>query len=326
MRRRDFIAGLTLAMVARGAEARQPTKARRIAFFSTASPPSATADAFVQRLAELGYVEGRNLLIEWRWGRGSTERYPEFAAQVVALNVDAIVASSSSAALAAQRATKTIPIVVAAAEDAVREGFAASLAQPGGNVTGLTLQSPELQGKRLQMFKEALPQISRVAILSDVSGRQEKRRIEVEFADAAARKLGIQLEPVVEISDAGDIAAAFTAINRAGADAVLMIGGTMFFANRIKVAAAARERSLPMMCGLREHAEAGYLFSYGANLIDSFRRAAALVAKILEGVAPAALPFEQPTKFDFVVNLKTSRTLGLTIPPSILARADEVIE
>jgi putative ABC transport system substrate-binding protein len=308
--------------------AQQPAKARRIAIITTTSPlESAYIDAFVRGLHQLGHTEGRNIVIERRWGRGSTERFPEFAAEAVSLNVDVIVAANGAAGLAARKATATIPIVVATMDDPIGSGFAASLARPGGNVTGLTLLTPDLQGKRLQLFKEALPKLSRVMVLIDVAGRPRAAQTALTPVEAAARALGIRVGPVVEVRRPDDIAAALAAISNEGApDGVLSVGGTMFFANRSELGRQALANAAPMMCDLRDQAVAGCLMSYGADLAELFRRAAGLVDKILDGATPAELPIEQPTKFELVINLRTAKALGLDLPPSLLARADEVIE
>jgi putative ABC transport system substrate-binding protein len=327
MRRRDlFVLAGGVATWPRAGHAQHPGKVPRIAFLTTTSPPgSAAVQAFVRRLADLGYVEGRNIAIEWRWGLGSTQRFPEFAAEVVGLNVDVILAANSGAALAAQNATKTIPIVIATMEDPVQQGFAASIARPGGNITGLSLQTPDLQGKRLELFKEALPNLARVAVLIDAAGRPRAREIEMKSAETAARALNIGLGPVAEVQRPEEIAGAFATITKeAATDGVLVISGTMIFANRAELGKQALK--IPLMCHLRDEAEAGCLMSYGASLTELFRRAAELVDKILKGAMPAELPIEEPKTFEFVVNLKTAKALGLTISPSILARADEVIE
>ena len=250
---------------------------------------------------------------------------PEYAAEVVGLEVDVILAANSPAGLAAKNATTTIPIVIATMEDPVQQRFATSLAHPGGNITGLSLQSPDLQGKRLQLFKEALPTLAQVAVLIDAAGRPHARETDMKSAETTAHALNMELEPVVEVQRLEEIAGAFAMLAKeAAVDGVLVMGGTMVFANRAELARQALK--IPLMCGLREEAEAGCLMSYGPKLTVLFRRAAVLVDKILKGVAPAELPVEQPTTFEFVVNLKTAKALGLTIAPHVLAIADEVIE
>ena len=328
MDRRTFVealaGGLLAAPLAAGAQ-QIGGKAHRIAFISTASPEaSPPTDAFVQGLRELGYLEGNNLRIEWRWGRGTTERFPEFAAEVVRLNVDVIVAANSPAGYAAQRATRTIPIVIPTMADPVGDGFVASLARPGGNITGLTFNSPELQGKRLQLLKETVPSVVQVALLIDSTDRNYRRV--AEQADSAARVLGIRLHPVVEARRPSDLNDVFGMISKEHAGAALMVGGTMLYTSRVLVAKHALNARVAMMCDTRAHVEAGGLVSYGASLTDLFRRAAVYVDQILKGAKPADLPVEQPTKFELVINLKTAKQIGVTIPPSVLGRADRVIK
>jgi putative ABC transport system substrate-binding protein len=307
-----------------GVEAQQAGKVPRIAVLTTSSPPGTFAtEEFIQGLRDLGYVEGRNINIEWRWGHGTTERFPEYAADVVRLNVDVIVASNAAAGHAARLATKTIPIVIPTMGDPVADGFVASLARPGGNITGLTLQSPELQGKRLQLLKEALPSVSRVALLVD-SNELGYRAVAAE-AESAATLLGIRPQPVVEVRAPTDFLAAFGTITKTGAQAVHVVSGTMMFVSRTRLAEHALKARLPMTCGGREYVQVGCLMSYGPSLGGLFRTAAQLVDRILRGARPADLPVEQPTKFEFVINLKTAKALGLTVSASLLARADEVI-
>ena len=307
------------------AEAQQAGKVPRIAVLTTSSPPGSFAtDEFILGLRDLGYVDGRNIIIEWRWGRGTTERFPEYAADMVRLNVDLIVASNTAAGHAARRATKTIPIVIPTMIDPVADGFVASLARPGGNITGLTFQSPELQGKRLQLLKEALPSVSRVALLVD-SNESGYRNV-VKEAESAASLLGIRSEPVVEVRAPTDFLAAFGTITKSGAQAVHVVSGTMVFVSRNRLAEHALKARLPMTCGGGEYVEAGCLMSYGASIGSLFRNAAQYVDRILRGARPADLPVEQPTKFELVINLKTAKALGLTIPQSLLLRADQVIE
>jgi putative ABC transport system substrate-binding protein len=326
MNRRTFLCGLTLGTLSTPlvAETQPAAKIPRIAFITTSSPPGSQAiEAFRSALRDLGYVENRNITIEWRWGHGTTERFSEFAFELVRLKVDVIVAANTPAGHAAQTATKTIPIVVATMVDPIDDGFVRSFPRPGGNITGLTLRAPELHGKRLQLFKEAVPTISSIAALVE-SG--PTRRAETKEADAAARALGVRLQPVVEVRDPGELDSAFAKITRAGARGVFVVGRTTFFANRVRLAEQALKSHVPMMCDFREEAEAGCLMSYGPNLEDLFRRTAGLVDRILKGAKPADLPVEQPTKFELVINLKTAKALGLTIPQSLLLRADQVIE
>jgi putative ABC transport system substrate-binding protein len=327
MDRRTFLATVTGGLLAAplAAEAQQAGKVPRIAFLTTTSPEnSPTTDAFRRALGDLGYVEGQNLAVEWRWGRGTTEQFPEFAANVVRLNVDVIVAANTAAGRAAQRATKTIPIVIPTMGDPVAEGFVASLAQPGGNITELSFQSPDLQGKRLQILREAMPSVFRVALLMD--SNETKYREVAREAELAARAIGLRPQPLIEVQSPNDLPEAFSKITRERANAVLVVGGTMLYVNRVLLTQHALKARLPMVCDVREDVEAGCLMSYGASLEDLFHQAAKLVARLLRGARPSDLPVEQPTKFDLVINLKTAKALGLTIPPSLLQRADQVIE
>jgi putative tryptophan/tyrosine transport system substrate-binding protein len=325
MNRRDFVTALGAVLAAPlAAESQSTGNIPRIGFITTASPPGSSAiEAFRSALRDLGYVEGRNIAIEWRWGRGTTERFSEFALELVRAKVDVIVATNTAAGHAAQGATKTIPIVIPTMVDPIDDGFVRSFPRPEGNITGLMLRAPELHGKRLQLFKEAVPTISAIALLVE-SGLT--RRTETNEAEAAAHALGVRLQPVVEVRDAGELDAAFAKIIHAGAHGVFVVGRTTFFANQARLAALALKSRVPMMCDFREEAEAGCLMSYGPNLEDQFRRAAAMVNRIVKGAKPAELPVEQPTKFELVINLKTAKALGLTIPPSLLLRADQVIE
>jgi ABC-type uncharacterized transport system substrate-binding protein len=324
--RREFVSGVALGLLAPpfAAQGQQAAKLDRIAFISTTSPgDSPTTAAFRQGLRDLGYVEGLNIAIEWRWGRGMTERFPDFAAEVVRLKVDVIVAANAPAGHAAQRATKTIPIVIPTMADPVSDGFVTTLSRPGGNITGLSIQTPELQGKRMQLLKEVVPNVSRVALLTDTNDRNYHQT--VSEAEAAAGTLGLHLR-VHEVSSPSALNGAFATMSKEAAGAVSIAGGTMFYANRAQLAEHALKKRLPMMCDTQEQVNAGCLMSYGPSLSDVFRRAATFVDRILKGAKPADLPVEQPTKFDLVINLKTAKVLGLTIPPSLLLRADEVIQ
>jgi putative ABC transport system substrate-binding protein len=319
------IVTLSLCLALPTIAAQQAGRIPRIAFLSTTVPgPSPTTDGFRQGLKDLGYVEGQNIVIEWRWGRGSTERFPEFVAEMVKLNVDVIVTANDAAGRAAQQATKTIPIVVGIIGDPVGEGFATSLAKPGGNVTGLTVAGPEITAKRLQFFKEAFPGVSRVGLLVDVTdlGRGPSLR-ELEVA---AQTLGVRLAPRVDVSHPEALAGAFATMKRERASAVFALGGTMLYANRVRLAELALTNRLVMACGAQPFVSAGCLMGYSTDFADIFRRVAVYVDKILKGAKPADLPIERPTKFELVINLKTAKALGLTIPPSLLARADQVIE
>ena len=278
---------------------------------------------FHDGLSQLGYVEGKNIAIEWRRAQARAERFPELAAELVRLKVEVIIATNNPAVAAAQKATKTIPIVMVVVTDPVRLGFVASLARPAGNITGLTIQSPELAGKRLQLLKEAVPHLTRVAVLWDPT--EPGRRGVVEETEAASPRLGLQLQPV-GVRSASDIGSGFTAMIREHVGAVLVYGSSMLYAHRATIAELAAKSRLPAMCPGPEWMDAVFVMTYSASLNDMYRRAPYFVDRILKGAKPADLPVEQPTKFELVINLNTAKTLGLTIPPALLARADQVIE
>lgn len=327
MRRRAFLAvGLGAALFpsfVRGQQKAIPV----IGYLSLGSPVTRAPflAAFLSGLRENGYVEGQNIAIEYRWTETEVERFPSLAAELTTLNLDAIVtAGGTRAALAAKRATTAIPIVFTAAGDPVQEGLVASLARPGGNITGFSLFSPDLAGKRLELLKEAVPQADLIAVLLNpdaVSAEVWKARL--QEADASARTLGVRLK-VVEARGPEDLDRAFLEISGAGALSVFVT--PLFLVERKRIAELAATHRLPAVSEFREFAEAGGLMSYGPNIADLNRRAAGYVAKILRGAKPADLPVEQPTKFELVINLKTAKALDLTVPPSLLARADEVIE
>jgi len=323
MERRTFMTLVSggLLAVPLAAEAQQARKVPRVGVLAgqsaEISPPILTLR---EGLRELGYVEGQNIAIEWRWAQGKDERYPDLAAELVNLKVDVIVAPTTAGAQAAQRATKTIPIVMGFVSDPVALGLVASLARPGGNITGLGIPTPEIAGKRLQLLREVAPTVARIAVLSDPSQPADLRGTE-----AAAQALRVQLQ-VLEVRSGGELDRAFTAIARERAAGIIILGSTTLFANRARIAQLAITHRLPTSAYARELTEAGCLMSYGANLPDVSRRAAYFVDKILKGAKPGDLPIEQPTKFDLVINLKTAKALGLTIPPSLLGRADEVIQ
>jgi putative ABC transport system substrate-binding protein len=276
----------------------------------------------VQRLRELGWIEGRTVAIEYRWMEGRTERAAEFAAEFVRLKVDVIVTHSAVPVLAAKQATSVIPIVIAAAADPVGTGLVAGLARPGGNVTGLSLQATDLAGKRLELLREVVPGLRRMAIMANVGAPAAV--VEIGEVQAAARTVGLDVA-TSEIRRAEDIAPAFEAL-KGRAEALYVAADPLINSNRLRINILALGARLPTMFPLREIVEAGGLMSYGTNFPDLFRRAADYVDKILRGAKPADLPVEQPTKFDLVVNLTTAKALGLTIPESFLLRADELIE
>ena len=310
------------------AEAQQAAKVARIGFLTGTSlsvSPNLPA-AFRQGLRDLGYVEGRNLVIEYRDAEGKFERFPALAAELVALKVDVLVAANSLAALAAKQATRTLPIVFAFAVDPVTDGLVTSLARPGGNVTGLSTLLAELVGKRLELLKQAVPGVSRVAVLWQPGAQGERTEKDLQKeAEVAARALGVRVQ-FVEARGPDDFDRAFSEMTRARAGALTVLGGAMFIIAQRRLVDLAAKNRLPAVYGLREYVDAGGLMSYGPNNVDLFRRAATYVDKILKGAKPADLPVEQPTKFELVINLKTAKALGLTIPPSLLTRADEVIQ
>ena len=305
------------------ARAQQAGKVPTIGFLgtTTASAWGPWTAAFVQRLRELGWIEGRNLAIEYRWADGRTGRFTEIAAEFVRLKVDVIVTGGLSA-VAVKQATSVIPIVFAVAADPVGTGLVASLVRPGGNVTGLSTQAPDLVGKRLELLREAVPELRRLAILANIG--YPASVIEMSAVQAAAPTLGLEVV-ALEIQRAEDIAPAFEAL-KDRADALYVITDALVSTNRIRINTFTLAARLPTMHGVREYIEAGGLMSYGPNYPDLFRRAGDFVHKILHGAKPGDIPVEQPTKFDLVINVATAKALGLTVSPMLLARADEVIE
>src|SRR6266852_435003 len=328
MERRTFMAMLTGGIVVApfSAEAQQAAKIARIGFLSLSQGANPLLhEAFRQGLRDLGYVEGRNVVIEYRSAEGKLERLPARAAELVALKVDVIVASGTLAALAAKQTTRTLPIVFTSAADPVTDGLVTSLAQPGGNGTGLSNLAPELVGKRRELLTQAVPGVSRVAVLwqpGAVDERTEKDML--KGAEVAARALGVRLQ-FVEARGPDDFDRAFSDMTKARAGALTVLGSTMFGNERRRLVDLAAKNRLPAVYPWREFVDAGGLMSYGPDLADLYRRAATYVDKILKGAKPADLPVEQPTKFELVINVKTAKTLGLTIPQSVLGRADEVI-
>jgi putative ABC transport system substrate-binding protein len=330
MDRRTFLAGTgaVLLAVPLAAEAQQAAKVPRIGFLSlNLAPNSHLHEAFRQGLRDLGYIQGRNIVIEIRDAEGKYERLPALAAELVALKVDVIVTGGGTPpALAAKQATKTIPIVFASAPDPVTDGLVASLARPGGNVTGLSNINPELVGKCLEQLKQAVPGVSRVAVLWQPGFMDERTDREMLKAeDVAARALGVRLQ-VVEARGPADLDRAFSDMTKARAGALTVLPSAMLFTERRRLVDLATKTRLPAVYPQKEFVEAGGLMAYGPSLADLFRRAATYVDKILRGAKPADLPVEQPTKFELIINLKTAKALGLTIPPSLLQRADQVIE
>jgi ABC-type uncharacterized transport system substrate-binding protein len=324
MRRRAFISLLGGAaawpLAARG---QQPSKLPLVGYLGVTTPTSQTQTvaAFVQRLRDFGWIEGRTVAIEFRWAEGRSERFSEITAEFVRLKVDVIVTSGAGAA-AAKQGTSTIPIVFSTAADPIRSGLVMSLARPGGNVTGLSSQQTDLAGKRIELLREAVPSFRRLAVLANIGNATAA--LEMEEAQAAAKKLGFHVLAAA-IRRAEDIGPTFDAIE-GRADALYVCGDPLQFTHRIRINTLALGLRLPTIVPRREEAEAAGLMSYGPDALHLARRAAEYVDKILRGAKPADLPVEQPTKFELVVNLTTAKALGLTVPPTLLARADEVIE
>jgi putative ABC transport system substrate-binding protein len=323
MRRRAFITLLGGAAAwPLAARAQQAPKTIGLLGANTASQQSQWTAAFVERLRELGWIEDRNIAIEARWAEGSNERAAEFAAQLVRLGPDVIVTSGTPIALAAKRATATVPIVFATAADPVGTGLVESLRRPGGNITGLSIQSPDLSGKRLELLRDLIPGLHRLAVIASVGSPAAMS--EMGEVQAAGKTLGLDIA-TFEIRRTEDSAPAFQAMN-GRAQALYVVTDPFFATNRIRIHTLAMGGRLPTMHGFREYVEAGGLVSYGPSFPHLWRRAGDYVDKILRGAKPADLPVEQPTKFDLVVNLITAQALGLAVSPLLLARADEVIE
>jgi ABC-type uncharacterized transport system substrate-binding protein len=307
------------------AEAQQPAKPPRIGYLGGGSSSAARhlLEAFRQGLRELGYMEGQNLTIYYRWAEGRSDQLPGLAEELVRLKVDVIVTHGAVATRAARRATAAIPIVFASSGEAVATGLVASLARPGGNVTGLTIIAPELAGKRLELLREAIPRFTRLAVLWNSANPVVVP--EFKETEAAARTLGMQIQSL-EVTDQGGLAGAFSAMTGERPDALIVLSDAMFLSQNAQIVGLAAKSRLPAMYAESEFIVAGGLMSYGSNLVVQYRRAATYVDKVLRGARPADLPVEQPTKFELVINLKTAKALGLTIPPSLLGRADELIQ
>jgi putative tryptophan/tyrosine transport system substrate-binding protein len=324
VKRRDFITLLGGAAAAWPLAARAQQSAMPVIGFLGTTTPSAWSQwvaAFVQRLRDLGWIEGRTIAVEYRWAEGRDERFAEIAAEFVRLKVNVIV-TSGTALLAAKQATSVIPIVFAVANDPVGSGFVASLSRPGGNVTGLSLQSTDLAGKRLELLREVVPGLRRLAIMAHVGNPGAV--LELAGIQTAARALGLEVA-TLEIRRAEDIAPTFEML-KSRVDALYVETDALMSTHRIRINTLALAARLPTMHGGRAYVEAGGLMSYGPNYTDLFRRAADLVDKVLRGQKPSDIPVEQPTNFDLIINLTTAKALGLDIPPTLLARADEVIE
>jgi putative ABC transport system substrate-binding protein len=307
------------------AEAQQPKKVARIGFLAPATRTGYQhlTDAFLQGLRELGYAEGQNIVIEYRWADGNFERLPELAAELVRLKVDVIVAAVTQASLAAKNATETIPIVMLGTANPVDSGLVASLARPGGNITGTSLMVDEVVGKHLALLKEILPKISRIGVIWNPAN-PVFQKLQLRAVDVTARELNVGLQKL-EARDPVEIERAFAATAKEATRALVILSDPLFVTHRKQIANLALKHRLPAATGPREYAESGLLMSYGPIYPDSFRRAAIYVDKILKGAKPADLPVERPTKFELVINLKTAKQIGLTIPQSVLFRADKVI-
>jgi putative ABC transport system substrate-binding protein len=303
----------------------QPAKIPRIGVLISASPSIASPriQAFQQGLRELNYVEGKNLIIEYRYAEGRVETVPELTEELVRLKVDIIVTDTSNAIQAAKNATKAIPVVFTAANDPVGDGQVASLAKPGGNLTGFSLLAPELNWKRLELLKEVAPKATRIAFLTRLGTTIVEQRF--KEAEADAKGLGLQLQ-FLGAKGPDDLESAFDAAKQSGVQAVIVHPSTFAVTNRARIIDLTAKNRLPAIYPSTPYAEAGGLMSYGPDIVDNNRRAAVYVDKILKGTKPADLPVQQPTKFEFVINLKTAKQIGVTIPPNVLARADKVIK
>ncbi len=328
---RPIITGLAtlfvlLLLAAQPALEAQQAGTRRIGLLDTSSPSPARVqlwETLRQQLRELGYVEGQNIAFESRFGEGKLDQLSRLAAELVGLKVDVIVTSGTPASQAAKQATRTIPIVMTNNADPVGAGLVASLGHPGGNVTGLTAQDADLSGKRLELLLQAVPKASRLAVLIDETNPGTV--LIAKGAQAAARSVGVRLQSL-GVRDPGELDRAFSAMKKARAGAFIVESSSMLFTWRTQLADRALKNRLPTMFAQRQYAEAGGLMAYSADFSDLFRRAATFVDRILKGAKPADLPVEQPTKWEFVINLKTAKAIGLTIPQSLLRRADQIIE
>jgi ABC-type uncharacterized transport system substrate-binding protein len=305
-------------------EAQQPGKVNRIGLLSGGSPSAGLTGLgpLLQGLRELGYVEGQNIVIEYRYSQGKEDQLPDLATELVRKRVDVIIATSTPAAQAAKKSTVTIPIVMTFVGDPVASGLVASLARPGGNITGLSILSPELSGKRLELLKEALPRVSLIAVLWNPS--ESVSKLSLKETEVAARALGVELQPL-EVRDTKDFDEAFSAITSKRAGALLVLRHPVISIHQTRIVDFAAKSRLPAMYSRSGSAEAGGLMFYGPNDAELSRRAATFVDKILKGAKPADIPVEQPKKFEFIINLKAAKQIGLTIPPNVLARADKVI-
>jgi putative tryptophan/tyrosine transport system substrate-binding protein len=320
-----FAIAVTFAFGGAVAEAQQTKKIPRIGFLAPVFPSTISdrVEAFRQGLRELGYVEGKNIVIEWRYAEGKADRLPGLAAELVRLKVDVIVTSGPAATRAAKEATSTIPIVMAQDPDPIGNGFVASLARPGGNITGLATLAPEISGKQLELLKETVPKLSSVAVLGTSTRPGNTQALKETELAAGALKVKLQY---LDVLDPKDIETAFRAASKGRAEAVLVFGGPVLNSHRKQIADLAVKNRLPAIYSGREFVDAGGLMYYGASVTDMYRRAATYADKILKGAKPADLPVEQPTKFELVINLKAAQQIGVTIPSNVLARADKVIK
>ena len=318
------LCALLLALCGSG-EAQQPKKPARIGFLAATSPSveSARIEAFRSGLRELGYVERKSIIIEWRWAEGKVERLPSLASELVRVGVEVIVAGGSTSTGAAKEATTTIPIVAAQVNDPVGSGVVASLARPGGNITGFSTLAPEISGKRLEMLKEVIPKLSRVAVFGDSTAPGNSQSL--TETELAARAFRIQVN-YLDITSPKNIETAFREATKGHADAVLLLAAPVLISQRRHITELAAKHRLPAIYPQKEYVEDGGLMSYGVSIVDLYRRAATYVDKILKGARPADLPVEQATKFEFLINLKAAKRIGLTIPPNVLVRADRVIK
>jgi putative ABC transport system substrate-binding protein len=326
LKRRGFLAliGGAAAAWPLAVRAQQPAKVPRIGFLFYGSPdPAPELDSFRQGLRELGYVEGQSIVIEYRFARGRVEQLPALAVELVGLKPDVIVTPGTPASVAAKQATTTIPIVFAGVADAVGAGLIGNLARPGGNITGLTSISAELGGKRLELLKGVVPNAARVAVLYNPA--DQSNVLILKELQEAAPALGLTLQPLA-VRTSGEFESAFAAMTQARVDAFFGAAGILTFEHRSAIVDLAIKSRIPAMWGHRQFVEAGGLMSYAVNFYDQVRRAAGYVDRILKGAKPGELPAQQPTTFEFILNLKTAKALGLDLPPMLLARADEVIE
>jgi putative ABC transport system substrate-binding protein len=321
--RRAFLCTLAGGLLAAplAAQTQQTGHVPRIGFLRSGRPPRPFVEGFEQGLRELGYVDGQNIIIEYRYGDGSTSQLAQLGGELLRLKVDVIVASATAAALAAKQLTRTVPVVIAGATDPVDSGIVNSLSRPGGNITGTSLMSVDLLTKRLELLKDLVPRLSRAAVLGNLG--HPSYASQIQAMEAGARSVGIQVESI-GVRGPNDFKAAFRAARKA--QALIQLDDALFTTHRHSLVELAVTNQLPAIYGFREHVEAGGLVSYGPNFRELYRQVATYVDKILKGAKPADLPVEQPTKFELIINLKTAKMLGLAIPPSLLARADEAIE